>query len=91
LIPCLLIFPFIQCHHTRGRALCGGFTKPLFRESPAAQDDGAVVCANPDPLPSRNRATPTTIEKFHTFAGRKFVSFIVISISWFRMLSGEFL
>jgi hypothetical protein len=27
------MFPFIQCHHTRGRALSGGFSNPLFSES----------------------------------------------------------
>jgi hypothetical protein len=40
------MFPFIQCHHTSGRALCGGFTKPLFSESPELWAGAAEVCAN---------------------------------------------
>src|SRR3954451_21969796 len=32
-IPSLVIFPFIQCHHTRGRAPLGGFWKPLLSGS----------------------------------------------------------
>jgi hypothetical protein len=27
------MFPFIQCHQTRGRALAGGFSNPAFSES----------------------------------------------------------
>src|SRR6185437_13234509 len=33
LMPSLVILPFIQCHHTRGFALSGGFSKPLCSES----------------------------------------------------------
>src|SRR5437016_5333335 len=28
-IPSLLTLPLTQCHHVRGRADCGGFTKPF--------------------------------------------------------------
>src|ERR1035437_2023514 len=45
LMPSLLMFPFIQCHHTSGRALCGGFTKPLFSESAVSGEGSAAVCA----------------------------------------------
>src|SRR6266403_2124401 len=34
LIPSLVMFPFIQCHQTRGFALSGGFRKPLSSVSP---------------------------------------------------------
>ena len=30
------MLPFIQCHHTRGRALCGGFINPSFSTSVCA-------------------------------------------------------
>jgi len=30
-----VMFPFIQCHHTRGFALLGGVTKFLYKLSPA--------------------------------------------------------
>ena len=33
LIPSCVMFPFIQCHHTRGLALAGGFANPLLSES----------------------------------------------------------
>src|SRR5580658_252667 len=33
LMPSLEMFPFIQCHHTLGRALSGGFSKPAFNGS----------------------------------------------------------
>jgi len=33
LMPSFVILPFIQCHQTRGCALCGGFSNPLLRES----------------------------------------------------------
>src|ERR1700744_2193364 len=33
LMPASVIFPFIQCHHTRGAAACGGSAKPLARVS----------------------------------------------------------
>src|SRR5580698_1602753 len=29
LMPASVMFPFIQCHHTRGAADCGGVAKPL--------------------------------------------------------------
>src|SRR3954464_16014006 len=32
-IPSLVTLPFIQCHHTRGRALLGGFSNPRLRGS----------------------------------------------------------
>ena len=32
-MPSFVIFPFIQCHHTRGRALAGGFSNPFLSES----------------------------------------------------------
>ena len=35
LMPSWVIFPFIQCHQTRGRALLGGSSKPLFSGSKA--------------------------------------------------------
>jgi len=35
----LVMLPFIQCHHTRGRALLGGFANP------AASSSGAPSCA----------------------------------------------
>ena len=33
LMPSLEMLPFIQCHHTRGRALAGGFSNPLLSGS----------------------------------------------------------
>src|SRR5450755_1139430 len=39
LMPSLVMLPFIQCHHTRGLAEFGGFSKPLFNGS-------AAFCAN---------------------------------------------
>jgi hypothetical protein len=41
------MFPFIQCHHTSGRALWGGFSNPLFRGSASARVAGTEVCARP--------------------------------------------
>jgi hypothetical protein len=34
LIPSFVMFPFIQCHHTRGLALLGGVVKLLYKTSP---------------------------------------------------------
>jgi hypothetical protein len=48
-MPSLLMFPFIQCHHTRGRAPLGGFSKPLFSES-------EFVCGTAAPAPSNSMA-----------------------------------
>src|SRR2546421_4499636 len=36
LIPSFVMFPFIQCHQTRGFAESGGFRKPLSSVSPTA-------------------------------------------------------
>ena len=46
-MPSLVMLPFIQCHHTRGRAPSGGAVKPLCNAStPAlAFAAGAAVCA----------------------------------------------
>ena len=33
-MPALVMLPLIQCHHTRGLALFGGFRKPFSRASP---------------------------------------------------------
>ena len=32
-MPSLVMLPFIQCHHTRGRAPAGGFSNPLLSGS----------------------------------------------------------
>src|SRR5690348_1884624 len=32
-MPSSVMLPFIQCHHTRGRAPAGGFSNPLLSES----------------------------------------------------------
>src|SRR5438128_11049285 len=49
LIPSFVILPFIQCHHTRGRAPLGGFSKPCYR----ASDE---VCAHTDNETNNERA-----------------------------------
>src|SRR5439155_1204442 len=38
LMPSWVMFPFIQCHHTRGRAELGGVSKPRFNVS------GVTLC-----------------------------------------------
>ena len=42
-MPSLVTLPFIQCHHTRGRALIGGSAKPAARGSLCAQAGEARV------------------------------------------------
>src|SRR5581483_8943473 len=62
-MPSLVILPFIQCHHTRGRALCGGFSKPFINVSsvfwavthaPLSSSNTAPV----DAIPFRRTALP---------------------------------
>ena len=55
-MPSLVMLPFIQCHQTRGRALPGGFSKPLFSGS-------GLLCAQPM-LARRRSATPNEIGFF---------------------------
>jgi hypothetical protein len=65
------MFPFIQCHHTRGRALFGGFSNPLLSGS-------AGVCATAATAPSNSSKTAET-----SFADKHFVvapSFPIISL-----------
>src|SRR5215467_1467604 len=56
-MPSLVMLPFIQCHHTRGRAELGGFSKPCFRASVAVwpSKTGPIVESN------TRVAMPTTL------------------------------
>ena len=78
-MPSLLMFPFIQCHHTRGRALCGGSTKPLFRESPPASD-GVAFDLRPGPAAAHEQREHARYyrEALHAFAEPLILSFIII-------------
>jgi hypothetical protein len=51
------MFPFIQCHHTRGRALFGGFSNPACNES-------LEFCATANPVAS-SKAIPVEASLFH--------------------------
>ena len=43
-MPDRVTFPFIQCHHTRGCAVCGGDSKPERRATPEDIDVPASGC-----------------------------------------------
>src|SRR6266567_9523968 len=77
LMPSLVMLPFIQCHHTRGRAPSGGFSKPLFSES-------VVLCAAASVAPRVRQSTARLI-----FRSRSPGDFIHIFISALPCLDGE--
>src|SRR6266702_467260 len=85
-MPSLLMLPFIQCHQTSGRALCGGFRKPAFSASSGACAEFAALCARFDWPERVSRTMPTAI--FPIIEGGIVLSFIVICNSSAETFSG---
>src|SRR6266700_920768 len=57
-MPSLVMFPFIQCHQTRGRAPLGGFSNPLLSGS-------AEACPHAAPAPKTSRANEVVRSLLH--------------------------
>src|ERR1700758_3843587 len=57
-MPSWVMFPFIQCHHTRGLAPLGGFSNPLFSGS-------AAPCPQDEPAPMTSRTIAAESRLFH--------------------------
>src|ERR1035437_26542 len=79
-MPSLLMFPFIQCHHASGRALCGGFTKPAFKVSSGACEGFAALCAKSARPDKVSNVMPTAT--FPTITDRMVLFFVVICDSY---------
>jgi hypothetical protein len=73
-MPSLVMFPFIQCHQTRGRALSGGFSNPLLSGS-------APLCAGAGFEARERQSKEQRIAECRIEAGR-----IVLDIESLRQL-----
>src|SRR6516165_7112625 len=78
-MPSLAMFPFIQCHHTRGRALLGGFSKALFRGSAEPWPQTAQ-------LPTSSRTIGIVSSLFNVCIIYSPLGFIPLLDSWRRRL-----
>jgi len=55
--------PFIQCHHTRGRALWGGWRKPWRRESFAVAAGDCAIAADANSKIKQARFMPEIVHR----------------------------
>ena len=87
-MPSLVMLPFIQCHHTRGRALWGGFSKPLLSGSPLA---ARGACAMAGRIDKAARSKPAEVGALREFMERAGEYMVVMGSSSSECFRGKFI